>query len=66
MKEFILGVDIGGTKCAVNYGYIEDGKLHLEDKEKFPTTTVNETIITHTNMESAKRIYSTCAAYSIF
>lgn len=44
MKEFILGVDIGGTKCAVNYGYIEDGKLHLEDKEKFPTTTVNETI----------------------
>ena len=44
MKEFILGVDIGGTKCAVNYGYIENEKLHLVDKDKFPTTTVNETI----------------------
>lgn len=44
MKEYILGVDIGGTKCAVNYGYKEGEQLHLLDKEKFPTTTLDETI----------------------
>lgn len=44
MKEYFLGIDVGGTKCAVNYGYKEEDELHLVDKEKFPTATVNETI----------------------
>lgn len=44
MREYILGIDIGGTKCAVNYGYKENSGLHLVDKDKFPTTTVDETI----------------------
>jgi glucokinase len=44
MKENILGIDVGGTKCAVNYGYKEGSELHLADKEKFPTTTLHETI----------------------
>lgn len=46
MKEYLLGIDIGGTKCAVNYGYKEEERLFLldMDKERFPTTTVDETI----------------------
>lgn len=44
VKDNMLGVDIGGTKCAVNYGYKEGVELHLIDKDKFPTTTLDETI----------------------
>lgn len=43
-KDYLLGIDIGGTKCAVNYGYKEGEQLFLIDKERFPTTTVTETI----------------------
>ena len=39
-----LGIDIGGTKCAVTYG-ISDGKaIEIVDKAKFDTTLVDETI----------------------
>ena len=44
MKKNILGVDIGGTKCAVIYGQKEGDTLHLVEKVKFPTTSVDETI----------------------
>ena len=40
MKKNILGVDIGGTKCAVIYGQKEGDTLHLVEKVKFPTTSV--------------------------
>jgi glucokinase len=43
-RDNILGIDIGGTKCAVNYGQKEGAELRLVDKEKFPTITLNETI----------------------
>lgn len=43
MKKNILGVDIGGTKCAVIYGQKEGDTLHLVEKVKFPTTSVDET-----------------------
>lgn len=46
MKKYILGVDIGGTKCAVNYGYTEGKELLLLDKERFLTSTVDDTIDT--------------------
>jgi glucokinase len=44
MKEYLLGIDIGGTKCVVNYGYKEGDQLFVLDKERFSTTTVTETI----------------------
>lgn len=44
MKEYILGIDIGGTKCAVNYGSCEDGSLNLIDKVRFPTASLDETL----------------------
>ncbi|HIW19162.1 MAG TPA: ROK family protein, partial [Candidatus Alistipes pullicola] len=45
MAEYnILGVDIGGTKCAVIYGRESDGELTIVEKVKFPTTGVDETI----------------------
>lgn len=44
MKEHILGIDIGGTKCAVSYGYVDDLDLRPIDKVKFPTTTLDETM----------------------
>ena len=37
----LLGIDIGGTKCAVVRGN-EDGQVH--EKVKFPTTNVNDTL----------------------
>ena len=36
-----LGIDIGGTKCAVVRG---NEKGEILEKRKFPTTDVNETI----------------------
>ena len=36
-----IGIDIGGTKCAVVYG---DEKGNIITKERFNTTTVNETL----------------------
>jgi len=44
MKEKILGIDIGGTKCAVTYGNGDGADLHIIDKDKFPTTTLDKTI----------------------
>lgn len=44
MKEYILGVDIGGTKCAVILGEKVNNGVTLIDKEKFATTSVTETI----------------------
>ncbi|GAB3427352.1 ROK family protein [Niabella aquatica] len=44
MKERLIGIDIGGTKCAITYGHTDRDILHLLDEDKFPTTTVDETI----------------------
>lgn len=44
MKLNLLGIDIGGTKCAVIYGVDEDGVLTIVDKVRFATTNVSETI----------------------
>ena len=41
----VLGIDIGGTKCAVAYGTVDDnGSIEIVDKIKFDTTHVNETV----------------------
>lgn len=40
----ILGVDIGGTKCAVTYGRCEGSDIEIADKVSFLTTTCPETI----------------------
>lgn len=44
----LIGVDIGGTKCAVIYGKMEPGRLEIAGKEKFPTTDVSSTLKTIT------------------
>ena len=44
MKQNLLGIDIGGTKCAVIYGVDTDGKLEIADKVRFETTNVDETV----------------------
>lgn len=44
MKKHLLGVDIGGTKCAVTYGCQDDGVIHLLDEERFPTSSVHITV----------------------
>lgn len=44
MTQNLLGVDIGGTKCAIIYGIDTDGELKIADKVKFATTDVNATI----------------------
>ena len=41
MNKKIIGIDIGGTKCAVITG---NSKGEILDKESFPTTTVDETL----------------------
>ena len=40
----LLGVDIGGTKCAVIYGVDTDGSLVIADKIRFDTGDVHRTI----------------------
>ena len=45
MKKNILGVDIGGTKCAVIYGQKEGDTLHLVEKVKFPSTRRSPTSV---------------------
>ena len=41
----VIGIDIGGTKCAVAYGKVNsDGSIEIVDKAKFDTTHVEETI----------------------
>lgn len=40
----LLGIDIGGTKCAVIYGKEEDGRIQILDKIRFATTHVEETL----------------------
>ena len=44
MKTNIIGVDVGGTKCAVTYGQKEGFELHIREKIRFATTYVDETI----------------------
>ncbi|MBP5497788.1 MAG: ROK family protein [Muribaculaceae bacterium] len=44
MKENLLGVDIGGTKCAVIYGIKDGDSLEIADKIRFETTNVTETV----------------------
>lgn len=39
MKEYYLGFDIGGTKCATVLGVYEDGVMTILDKKSFPTET---------------------------
>ena len=40
----LLGIDIGGTKCAVTYGRFETSSVDIVDKIRFDTTHVTETI----------------------
>ena len=40
----IIGIDIGGTKCAVTYGISEGEKIEIVDKLKFDTTRMDETV----------------------
>lgn len=42
--KHLLGIDIGGTKCAVTYGRCEGCSVEIVDKSRFDTTEVNETI----------------------
>ena len=44
IKRNLLGIDIGGTKCAIIYGIQEGDNLTLVDKKKFETTNVDDTI----------------------
>ena len=44
MKTNIIGVDVGGTKCAVTYGQKEGFELHIREKIRFATTGVDETL----------------------
>ncbi|HBX44983.1 ROK family protein [Limibacterium fermenti] len=44
MRENLLGIDIGGTKCAVIYGIKENNTIAIVDKIIFETTNVHETI----------------------
>ena len=44
MEDKILGIDVGGTKCAIIYGQKEGDKLRIIDKIRFNTTDVGQTI----------------------
>lgn len=56
----LLGIDIGGTKCAVVVG---NEKGEVLSKEKFPTTTVDETL--QRIISAAKKMSDGCVAVGI-
>lgn len=44
--NYLAGIDIGGTKCAVSIALEKDGELEILDKKRFPTPeTPEETIM---------------------
>ena len=45
METNLLGIDIGGTKCAVIYGIDTDGFLEIKDKTRFETSDVDTTLL---------------------
>lgn len=42
--KHLLGIDIGGTKCAITYGRCEGCSVEIVDKSRFDTIGVAETI----------------------
>lgn len=44
MEDNLLGIDIGGTKCAIVYGKRIGSDLQIVDKIRIETTAVDETI----------------------
>lgn len=44
MMTNLIGVDVGGTKCAVTYGRVEGEIVKILDKECFATTGVDATL----------------------
>jgi len=44
MKRNVIGIDIGGTKCAVTYGLNNEEGIEIVDKVKFDTTNVDGTV----------------------
>jgi len=44
MKQNLIGIDIGGTKCAVTYGINDAENIVIVDKLKFDTTRVDDTV----------------------
>ena len=44
MKRNVIGIDVGGTKCAVTYGINDGESIEIVDKAKFDTTHVDETV----------------------
>ena len=44
MIQQLLGIDIGGTKCAVIFGLDTDGDISIADKVRFDTADVQTTI----------------------
>lgn len=60
MKTNLLGIDIGGTKCAVIYGIDTDGCIEIADKVRFDTTDVQNTID-----NILKELKGICARHSL-
>ena len=44
MKQNLIGIDIGGTKCAVTYGISDVENIVIADREKFDTRCVDDTV----------------------
>lgn len=59
-RNNLLGIDIGGTKCAVIYGVDTDGSLEIVDKQRFETTDVDTTL-----RRILDELKSMCARYGL-
>ena len=44
MQQNVIGIDIGGTKCAVTYGVNDGENIAIVDKLKFDTSHVDDTV----------------------
>ena len=45
MEKHIIGIDVGGTKCAISYGLYDGENIRLVAKEKIKTGKPQETLL---------------------
>jgi glucokinase len=45
MKKHIIGIDVGGTKCAISYGLYDGENIELVAKEKIKTGKPQDTLL---------------------
>ena len=58
MSDLFIGLDIGGTKCAVSLAKVHGSEVEILDKEKFPTIPCDPNGVCKALLDTSKEILS--------